>query len=45
MDSSKMNEAVEFVMDFYQLSKEDAIKYYIDEINAYLDIENRNDNY
>ena len=31
-----MDEAVEIIMHFYQVSKEDAIKYYMDEINTYL---------
>ena len=41
MNSSEMDKAVEIVMRFYQVSKEDAIKYYMDEINAYLSLKEK----
>lgn len=31
-----MNEAIEFVMNFYDISKEDAVNLYWDEIEAYM---------
>lgn len=30
-----MTLAVQFIMEFYNVSEEDAVKYYSDEINAY----------
>jgi hypothetical protein len=31
-----MNEAIEFVMQFYNISKDDAVNLYWDEIEAYM---------
>ena len=31
-----MNEAIEFVMQFYNISREDAINLYWDEVEAYM---------
>ena len=33
-----MNEAIEFVMQFYNISREDAINLYWDEVEAYMSI-------
>ena len=41
MNSSEMDDAVEIVIHFYQVSKEDAIKYYMDEINSYLSLKEK----
>ena len=35
----KMNEAIEFVMNFYNISKEDAVNLYWDEIEAYMSLQ------
>jgi hypothetical protein len=34
-----MNEAIEFVMNFYNISKEDAVNLYWDEIKAYMSLQ------
>lgn len=34
-----MNEAIEFVMQFYNISKQDAVNLYWDEIEAYMAIQ------
>jgi hypothetical protein len=34
-----MNEAIEFVMNFYNISKEDAVNLYWDEIEAYMSLQ------
>lgn len=31
-----MNEAIEFVMQFYRVSKDDAVNFYWDEVEAYM---------
>jgi hypothetical protein len=33
-----MNEAIEFVMEFYNISREDAINLYWDEVEAYMSL-------
>jgi hypothetical protein len=33
-----MNEAIEFVMQFYNISRDDAINLYWDEIEAYMEL-------
>ena len=33
-----MNEAIEFVMKFYNISREDAINLYWDEVEAYMSL-------
>ena len=40
-----MNEAIEFVMFFYNVSKEDAVNLYWDEIEAYMELRNERENY
>ena len=34
-----MEAAIRFVMEFYQVSREDAVKYYWDEIESYLQLQ------
>ena len=34
-----MEAAIRFVMEFYRVSREDAVKYYWDEIKSYLRLE------
>lgn len=34
-----METAILFVMEFYQVSREDAVKYYQDEIESYLQLQ------
>jgi hypothetical protein len=34
-----METAIRFVMDFYQISWDDAVKYYWDEIESYLQLQ------
>jgi hypothetical protein len=36
-----MNEAIEFVMKFYNISREDAVNLYWDEIEAYISLSKR----
>lgn len=31
-----MEEAIKFVMQFYQIAQEDAVKYYWDEVESYM---------
>ena len=35
-----MNEAIEFVMLFYNVSREDAVNLYWDEVEAYMELTN-----
>jgi hypothetical protein len=35
-----MNEAIEFVMQFYNVSREDAVNLYWDEVEAYMQLLN-----
>ena len=35
-----MNEAIEFVMSFYNVSREDAVNLYWDEVEAYMELMN-----
>jgi hypothetical protein len=35
-----MNEAIEFVMQFYHISKEDVVNLYWDEVEAYMELMN-----
>ena len=35
-----MNEAIKFVMQFYNISREDAVNLYWDEIEAYMELMN-----
>ena len=36
-----MNEAIEFVMRFYHISREDAVNLYWDEVEAYMELKIR----
>ena len=38
---SVMERAIEFVMQFYSVSREDAVNYYSDEIEAYLSLSSK----
>ena len=38
-----MEQAIQYVMHFYDISREDAVKYYMDEIEAYMCLRDRFD--
>lgn len=36
-----MEDAIRFVMNFYEVSRDDAIKYYWDEVEAYMELKSK----